>query len=123
MKIKIKENNVKEIEIPNGYYKYLYECFSINGDRVISVFILGDYVSMKTDVSEYSDVYKATPITKDEFDAQLEIAFEIIRGKLNNDCHQCAGTGNMDEVIKESFASDRVSPRYKKVACNKCQED
>ena len=83
MKIKIKENNVKEIEIPNGYYEYLYECFCVNGDKTLSVFILGDYVSMKTDVSEYSDVYKATPITEDEFDAQLEKAFEIIREKLN----------------------------------------
>jgi len=38
-------------------------------------------------------------------------------------CPECSGSGEMDEVIKESFASERISPRYKKVACNKCQED
>ena len=83
MKIKIKENNVKEIEIPNGYYEYLYEFFCVNDDKTLNVFILGDYVSVKTDVSEYSDIKRATPITKDEFDARLEKAFEIIREKLN----------------------------------------
>jgi len=51
------------------------------------------------------------------------IALKHSYDKRDTTCHQCAGTGNMDEVIKESFASDRVSPRYKKVACNKCQED
>ena len=38
-----------------------------------------------------------------------------------DECPECSGSGEMDEVIKESFASDRISPRYKKVPC-KCQE-
>ena len=36
------------------------------------------------------------------------------------DCPDCDGKGVMDEEIKESFASDRVSPRYKKVECRLC---
>ena len=36
------------------------------------------------------------------------------------DCPSCDGQGVVDEEIKESFASDRISPRYKKVECNLC---
>ena len=96
MKIKIKEDSVKEIILSDGYYGDHYESFSIKGDNILSVFVLGDYTSVKTEVSEYSGLDKAIPITKDEFDAQLETAFEIIRSKLNNTCPECSGTGEMD---------------------------
>lgn len=36
------------------------------------------------------------------------------------DCPDCDGTGLMDEVIKESFASPIIAPRYKKVKCRLC---
>lgn len=36
------------------------------------------------------------------------------------DCTDCNGTGLMAEVIKESFASPRIDPRYKKVKCRLC---
>lgn len=35
-------------------------------------------------------------------------------------CPDCDGSGEMDEEIKESFASDRISPKYKKVKCETC---
>lgn len=36
------------------------------------------------------------------------------------DCPDCGGLGLVDEEIKESFASTRISPAYKKVKCRLC---
>ena len=35
-------------------------------------------------------------------------------------CEDCDGTGEVDEEIKESFASLRITPAYKKVKCETC---
>ena len=51
------------------------------------------------------------------------IALKYSYDKQDTTCPECSGSGEMDEVIKESFASDRISPRYKIVPCNLCQED
>ena len=59
-------------------------------------------------------------ISRDRIVPEIPLPEEV---ELDTTCPECSGTGEMDEVIKESFASDRISPRYKKVPCNKCQED
>jgi predicted amidophosphoribosyltransferase len=42
-------------------------------------------------------------------------------GIIETTCPECSGTGLVDQEIKESFASQRISPRYKKVICGKCK--
>ena len=36
------------------------------------------------------------------------------------DCPDCDGKGVVDVVIKESFASPRIDPRYEKRKCSLC---
>jgi hypothetical protein len=82
MKLKIKNPAYTEIEIPNGYYTEGNDFYSLQEDKIVKVCIVSDYASIGTSVSEYDRLDLATPITKDEFEAHLETAFEIIRGKL-----------------------------------------
>jgi hypothetical protein len=82
MKHKIKSNGYKEIEIAEGYYRVENDYYSIFEGRIVRCLNLGNFSSIGTSISEYDLLDEATPITKDEFDAELEKAFEIIRGKL-----------------------------------------
>lgn len=45
---------------------------------------------------------------------------EVMDPKTLIDCPDCDGLGFVDEEIKESFASPRISPRYRKVKCRLC---
>ncbi len=36
------------------------------------------------------------------------------------ECPLCDGTGEVDTVVKESFASPRISPRHIKTKCEGC---
>lgn len=35
-------------------------------------------------------------------------------------CSECYGLGEVEVMIKESFASQRIDPRYEKQQCEKC---
>ena len=83
MKVRIRDNGYKEIEVQDGYYRQGEDVYSLQGDNVVRCFILKDYVSIGSSVNQYDNMDQAIQIPKDEFDAQLEKAFEIIRKKLN----------------------------------------
>jgi hypothetical protein len=81
MKIKVKQPLV-EFEIPDGYYMEDGNFYLIKGDNVIKVRTINDYASIGTGITEYDQLNKAVIISQDEFEAELEKAFEIIGGKL-----------------------------------------
>ena len=82
MKIKKTVKTKEEVEILDGYHKGSGGVYFVNGESATKVFILNDYASIQTAVNEYDNLDEAEPITKDEFEAELEKAFEIIREKL-----------------------------------------
>ena len=83
MKHKIQNTEFKEIELSDGYYTDGGSTsYRINGEEAVKVFVMDDYASIVTALNEYDGIEEATPITKDEFEAELEKAFEIIKEKL-----------------------------------------
>lgn len=36
-------------------------------------------------------------------------------------CPECFGLGEIEVMVKESFASQRIDPRYEKQTCEKCK--
>ena len=119
--MKIKRNSLKEIIIQDGYYRINNEVYSIQGDNAVSCFVSKDYASIACLINEYDRLDEAGHITKNEFDSQLEIAFEIIRGKLENTCPECSGTGEVDEIDKSKVNPQTITPPYHKVECNSCE--
>lgn len=82
MKYKVKKDTLVEVKIKDGYYQFGYESYSVDNENIIKVCIIKDYASINTSVNEYDRLDLAEEITKDEFEAELEKAFEIIRSKL-----------------------------------------
>lgn len=83
--MKVKKKTETEIEIPDGYYKDDNHIWKVDKDKIAlrCYFAYDGSINLATDCWLLgNDIADAAPIDENQFKAELEKAFEIIREKI-----------------------------------------